>query len=121
MIYDPTSYNAGTRLRTAFPGNKVSAQILSTPASQIAQSYLSHFPAPNGYSSTEPGDSRQLFWILTAGINANNYSVRGDYTIGNRDFVYFRYMHDDGYRINNPNNLLALDSSGAGVVWTRQV
>jgi hypothetical protein len=116
VIYDPTSYNAGTGLRTAFPGNKVSAQILSTPASQIAQSYLSHFPAPNGYSSTEPGDYDNYSGSYTAGINANNYSVRGDYTIGNRDFVYFRYMHDDGYRINNPNNLLALNTSGAGVV-----
>ncbi|HUO17180.1 MAG TPA: TonB-dependent receptor [Verrucomicrobiae bacterium] len=110
VIYDPTTYNENTGLRTAYPGNKI-----PTP-NPTAVAYLSHFPKPNGYSSSEPGDYDNYSGSYVAGINGNNYSVRGDYNIGSRDFVYFRYLHDSGYRINNPNNLLALNTSGVGVV-----
>ena len=116
MIYDPTTYNPTTGARTPFPGNKISATLLATPSSQMALNYLSHFPTPNGYSSNEPGDYDNYAGSYDAGINDNNYTVRGDYNIGSHDFVYFRYLHDMGYRINNPNNLLAYNTSGVGVV-----
>jgi hypothetical protein len=116
VIYDPTSYNPVTNTRTPFSGNQISATLLATPSSQIALNYLSHFPKPNGYSSNEPGDYDNYAGSYTAGINGNNYTVRGDYNIGTHDFVYFRYLHDTGYRTNNPNNLLASNTSGVGVV-----
>jgi hypothetical protein len=116
VIYDPTSYNPVTNSRTPFPGNQISAAVLGTPSSQTAQNYLSHFPQPNGYSSSEPGDYDNYSSSYTAGINGNNYTVRGDYNLGSHDFVYFRYLHDTGYRTNNPNNLLASNTSGVGVV-----
>jgi hypothetical protein len=116
VIYDPTSYNPVANTRTPFPGNQISAAIMATPSSQIALNYLSHFPKPNGYSSNEPGDYDNYASSYTAGINGNNYTVRGDYNIGSHDFVYFRYLHDTGYRTNNPNNLLAANTSGVGVV-----
>jgi hypothetical protein len=116
VIYDPTSYNATSNSRTPFPNNQVSAAVLGTPSSQIALNYLSHFPKPNGYSSNEPGDYDNYSGSYLAGINGNNYTVRGDYNIGTHDFVYFRYLHDTGYRLNNPNNLLASNTSGVGVV-----
>jgi hypothetical protein len=116
VIYDPTSYNPITNSRTPFPNNQISAAVLGTPSSQTALNYLSHFPQPNGYSSSEPGDYDNYSSSYTAGINGNNYTVRGDYNIGSHDFVYFRYLHDTGYRTNNPNNLLASNTSGVGVV-----
>jgi hypothetical protein len=116
VIYDPTSYNPATNTRAPFPGNKISPALLASPSSQIALNYLSHFPKPNGYSSNEPGDYDNYAGSYIAGINGNNYTVRGDYNIGSHDFVYFRYLHDTGYRINNPNNLLASNTSGVGVV-----
>jgi hypothetical protein len=121
VIYDPTSLGLDPtqpnyNQRTAFPGNQISATLLATPSSQTALNYLSHFPAPNGYSSNEPGDYDNYAGSYSAGINGNNYTVRGDYNIGSHDFVYFRYLHDTGYRPNNPNNLLADNTSGVGVV-----
>lgn len=116
VIYDPTSYNPATNVRTPFPGNKISPSLLASPSSQIALNYLSHFPKPNGYVSNEPGDYDNYSGSYLAGINGNNYTVRGDYNLGTHDFVYFRYLHDTGYRLNNPNNLLASNTSGAGVV-----
>src|SRR6202522_2791609 len=121
VIYDPTSLGLDPtqpnyNQRTAFPGNQISATLLATPSSQTPLNYLSHFPAPNGYSSNEPGDYDNYAGSYSAGINGNNYTVRGDYNIGSHDFVYFRYLHDTGYRPNNPNNLLADNTSGVGVV-----
>src|SRR5580658_6578155 len=116
VIYDPTTYNPTTGARTPFPGNKISSTLLATQSSQMALNYLSHFPTPNGYVSSEPGDYDNYAGSYDAGINDNNYTVRGDYNIGSHDFVYFRYLHDMGYRVNNPNNLLAYNTSGVGVV-----
>ena len=121
VIYDPTSYDSNPNdpnynTRTPFPNNQISATLLATPSSQTALNYLSHFPTPNGYSSSEPGDYDNYSGSYIAGINGNNYTVRGDYNIGSHDFVYFRYLHDTGYRGNNPNNLLASNTSGVGVV-----
>jgi hypothetical protein len=116
VIYDPTSYNPTAGTRTPFPGNKISPTLLATQSSQMALNYLSHFPTPNGYVSSEPGDYDNYAGSYDAGINDNNYTVRGDYNIGSHDFVYFRYLHDMGYRVNNPNNLLASNTSGVGVV-----
>lgn len=121
VIYDPTTYNPSTGLRQPFTGNKISAALLATPSSQTALSYLSHFPQPNGYSSNEPGDYDNYAGSYVSGINGNNYTVRGDYTIGTRDFLYFRYLHDSGYRVNNPNNLLAYNTSGIGVVLNQDL
>ena len=121
VIYDPTSYDANPNsptynTRQPFPGNKISATLLASPSSQRALNYLSHFPKPNGYVSNEPGDYDNYAGSYDAGINDNNYTVRGDYNIGSHDFVYFRYLHDMGYKINNPNNLLAFNTSGVGTV-----
>jgi hypothetical protein len=121
VIYDPTTYNPTTGLRTAFPGNKISSALLATPSTQTALSYLSHFPSPNGYSSTVPGDYDNYAGSYTSGINDNNYTVRADYNISSRDVVYFRYLHDMGYKINNPGNLLAYNTSGIGVVLDKEI
>jgi Carboxypeptidase regulatory-like domain len=116
VIYDPTTYNPTTGLRTAFPGNKISPALLASPSSQTALNYLSHFPSPNGYSSSVPGDYDNYGGSYTSGINDNNYTARADYNISSKDVVYFRYLHDLGYKINNPDNLLAYNTSGIGVV-----
>ena len=116
VIYDPTTYNPTTGLRTAFPGNKISSALLASPSSQTALTYLSHFPAPNGYSSSVPGDYDNYAGSYISGINDNNYTARADYNIGSKDVVYFRYLHDTGYKVNNPGNLLAYNTSGIGVV-----
>ena len=103
-------------MRTAFPGNKISSALLASPSSQTALTYLSHFPAPNGYSSSVPGDYDNYAGSYISGINDNNYTARADYNIGSKDVVYFRYLHDTGYKVNNPGNLLAYNTSGIGVV-----
>jgi hypothetical protein len=121
VIYDPTTYNPATNLRTAFPGNKISGALLATPSAQAALKYLSHFPAPNGYSSTIPGDYDNYAGAYTSGINGNNYTVRADYNLRGRDVIYFRYLHDSGYRVNNPDNLIAANTSGVGVVLNDQL
>ncbi len=105
VIYDPSTLDLNPsdptyeqRLPFQYGGvyNKMNPSLVATQA----QTYLSHFPQPNGYSSPEADNVNNYAGSYTAGINNNNYTVRGDYNIGSRDSVYFRYLHDSGSVIN---------------------
>jgi hypothetical protein len=105
VIYDPSTLdlNPGDatyeqRLPFQFGGvyNKMDPSLVATQA----QTYLSHFPQPNGYSSPEPDNFNNYAGSYIAGINNNNYTARADYNIGSRDSVYFRYLRDSGSVIN---------------------
>jgi hypothetical protein len=91
-VYDPADPNYGHR--TAFPGNIIPPDKLSANA----LAYLSHFPMPNGYVSPDPSFFDNYSGTYTNGINNDNYTVRADYNLSSRDFIYFRYSHDHGSR-----------------------
>ncbi len=93
VIYDPTTYNPATGIRTAFPNN-----VITNPNAN-ALAYLSHFPQPTGYQSPDPSNFDNYLGNITAGINNDNYTVRADYNITNRDMVYFRYSRDTGTKL----------------------
>ena len=94
VIYDPTTYDGATGLRQPFSNN-----VITNPNAN-ALDYLSHFPLPNGYSSPLEGNFDNYSGNTTAGINNDNYTVRADYNLSNRDIVYFRYSRDTGTRLN---------------------
>lgn len=89
VIYDPSTYDAGTGLRTPFVNN-----VIPNPDPK-ALAYLSHFPNSN-FSSPIEGDFNNYAGSNTAGIDNNNYSARADYMLTSRDSVYFRFSHDYG-------------------------
>jgi hypothetical protein len=102
VIYDPTTYDANQSdpnygTRQPFPNNIIPPSELSS----TALTYLQHFPAPNGYSSPAQGNFNNYGGSYTAGLNNNNYTVRADYNLTSRDFIYFRYLHDSGSVINS--------------------
>ncbi|MFN7993123.1 MAG: carboxypeptidase regulatory-like domain-containing protein [Bryobacteraceae bacterium] len=94
VIYNPASYDPNTQLRQPFANN-----IITNP-NPSALAYLSHFPDPNGYASPDPNNFNNYAGTANSGINNNNYTVRADYNLSTRDSVYFRYLHDSGYKIN---------------------
>ena len=57
VIYDPSTLNLSTSLRQPFQYNGVYNVINPSLVATQAQTYLSHFPQPNGYSSPR---ARQL-------------------------------------------------------------
>lgn len=94
VIYDPSTYNPTTELRQPFAGNVI------TNPNAAALAYLSQFPEPNGYSSPAIGNFDNYSGSYTSGLNNNNYTIRGDYTLSSRDNVYFRWLRDNGSVIN---------------------
>ena len=93
VIYNPYTYDPSTQTRQAYSNNVV------TNPDPRALDYLSHFPEPN-YTSPVNGDFNNWAGTTQGGINNNNYSVRGDYTLSARDNLYFRFSHDYGTLLN---------------------
>ncbi len=101
VIYDPSTLDLGTSLRQPFQFGGVYNKMDPALVATQAQAYLSHFPMPNGYASPEADNFNNYSGAYTAGINNNNYTVRGDYNISSRDSVYFRYLRDNGGVVNS--------------------
>jgi hypothetical protein len=93
LIYNPATYNPETATRQPYPNN-----VIPNPDPK-ALAYLSHFPTPN-YTSPVSGDFNNWSGSTFDGINNNNYSARGDYTLSSHDNFYFRFSHDYGTRLS---------------------
>jgi hypothetical protein len=113
VIYDPSTLDLNTSTRQPFQYGGVYNVMDPNVVATQATTYLSHFPLPNGYSSPEQGNFNNYAGSYTSGINNNNYTVRADYNLSSRDFVYFRYLRDNGGLINQCCLLPAL-SMGSG-------
>ena len=82
VIYDPNSYNAGTNTRTSFTGNVIQPDQIDP----VARNLLAIFPLPN-----LPGVVNNLR-INPLKVNAQDqFDVRGDQVIGQRDSMFARY------------------------------
>lgn len=117
VVYDPTTYDSATQLRQPYANNVV------TNPSPVALAYLSHFPGSNGYSSPAQGNFDNYSGTHTSGLNNNNYSARADYTLSEKDSVYFRWLRDNGTVINEGGLLpeLAMGDGPVHHVNTYQV
>jgi hypothetical protein len=94
VIYNPATYDPNTQLRQPYANNVI------TNPSPAALTYLSHFPKPNGYASPDPNNFNNYAGNTVSGIDNNNYTARGDYSVTSHDTLYFRYLHDSGSKIN---------------------
>lgn len=110
VIYNPSTYDPNTQVRQPYANNVV------TSPDPIALNYLSHFPEPN-YTSPVNGDFNNWAGNTQGGIDNNNYSVRGDYTLSSRDNFYFRFAHDYG-TVLNEGGLIPELALGDGPVHT---
>ena len=82
VIYDPNSYNAATNTRTPFTGNVIRQDQIDP----IARNLLAIFPLPN-----LPGVVNNLR-INPLQVNAQDqFDVRGDQVLGQRDTMFARY------------------------------
>jgi hypothetical protein len=95
-IYDPLSLHTdpttGDLVRNPFPGNKIPAGRLANPASQIAQTIVSYFPAPN----VTPPSGQNPFAnnFETPNPTTDRYEnalAKIDYNLGAKDRISLRY------------------------------
>jgi outer membrane receptor protein involved in Fe transport len=92
-IYDPTTGNPDGTLRTPFPGNKI------TNIDPVAQKLLALLPEPNFGS---PGQT-DLNYTADApqAFNTNEFDLRGDYSLNQKDKMFGRYSYFHSY-LDNP-------------------
>jgi hypothetical protein len=81
-IYDPLSRNAGTGVRTPFPGNKINA------INPTAQFLLKYIPLP-----TLPGTLNNFIKATSTGGDTDQYVVRADQNITTRQRIFGRYTY----------------------------
>jgi Carboxypeptidase regulatory-like domain/TonB dependent receptor len=92
-IYNPTTYNSATNTRTPYAGN----QIPMTQLDPVAINLLQIFPLPN-----LPGTSNNFRVNNLAAQNQDQYDVRGDYVLSEKDSMFARVTHG-GATIGFPN------------------
>jgi len=83
-IYNPTTYNATTNTRTPYAGN----QIPLTQLDPVAVNLLQILPLPN-----LPGTSNNFRVNNLAAQNEDQYDVRGDYVLSEKDSMFARVTH----------------------------
>ncbi len=83
-IYNPTTYNSATNSRLPFQGN----QIPLTQLDPIAQNLLAILPLPN-----LPGTSNNFRVNNLAAQNQDQYDVRSDYVLSEKDSMFARVTH----------------------------
>ena len=81
VIYNPTSYNSATNTRQPFPGNIIPASQLDP----IAQNLLQILPLP-----TLSGTSNNFRVNSLAARSQNQFDIRGDYVLSERDSLFAR-------------------------------
>jgi hypothetical protein len=92
-IYNPTTYNSATNTRTPFAGN----QIPLTQLDPVAVNLLQILPLPN-----LSGTSNNFRVNNLAAQNQDQYDVRGDYVLSEKDSMFARVTHGTA-NISFPN------------------
>jgi hypothetical protein len=88
-IYNPftTTLSGSTKVRQPFPGNIIPTSMLN-PATEL---YLTTvMPAPNA-----PGTINNLLNTTPVQGDRDTWVLRFDHTLGPKDNVFFRYLHQD--------------------------
>jgi hypothetical protein len=105
-IYDPSTYNPSTGLRTAYPNNQMPASLMDPAAVKI----LNLYPAPqisglvNNFTASPNKQDRE-----------DKFDGRVDHQFGTRDSLFGRYSFNDG-NIYTPGALPAVgDIQAVGV------
>jgi hypothetical protein len=92
-IFNPTTYNSTTNTRQAFPGNQIPLSQLDP----VAQNLLQILPLPN-----LSGTSNNFRVNNLAAQNEDQYDVRGDYVLSEKDSMFARITHGTA-NISFPN------------------
>jgi Carboxypeptidase regulatory-like domain len=81
-IYDPATYNAATKTRTAFAGNQIPASMWDTVAAKV----LNWYPLP-----TNSGATNNFVYASPQNQDPRHWDVRGDDILSERQNLFFRY------------------------------
>ena len=84
IIYNPTTYSATTNTRQPFPGNIIPLSQLEP----VAQNILQILPMP-----TLSGTSNNFRVNNLAARNQDQYDIRGDYVLSEKDSLFARVTH----------------------------
>ena len=107
-IYDPATINAqGTR--QPFPGNIIPAARFDPAAVKL----LSYYPAPN-----RPGNSNNFFSQAGSSSTSNDYSVRIDRRISDRQNIFGRFSYNN-VDTTLPSNYGTIGSPDSGINGNR--
>ncbi len=108
IIYDPATFDPATQERRPYLNNII------TNVNPKAVAYASHFPLPN-YGSGNPEDIRNYKGQATTGINNNNWNLRFDYYLTQKDQIFFKYSRDNGQKLYE-NGVIPELTLGSGPV-----
>ena len=93
QIFDPSTYNSATGLRSPFPGNMI-------PPGEISQTSLNAlkmlYPVP-----TLPGNVNNLLGTPVNNSTNDQFSVRIDHKIGDNDSLFGRYIYYNYRRLTD--------------------
>jgi hypothetical protein len=106
QVYDPTTgaLSGGHITRTAFPGNIIPTNRLST----IAKNYFQFYPLPN-----QPGGADGTNNFLAPAVRKDTYNSelgRLDFNLGSKNKMFWNFRHND--RIEDRNNLFNSIATG---------
>jgi hypothetical protein len=117
VIYDPKTYDAATNTAQPFSGNMIPGARLNQTALTTLKAFLpAQLPTVAGIT----GDN----YINTANatVDQNEFGIRGDYTIGEKDLLYGQYLYQEGVQVTPdslPGNAFTADAGAknAGLNW----
>ncbi|MGA2880744.1 MAG: carboxypeptidase-like regulatory domain-containing protein [Bryobacteraceae bacterium] len=81
-IYNPATYNAATKTRTAFAGNQIPASLWDPVAAKV----LSFYPLP-----TTSGATNNYVYASPENQDPRHWDVRGDEILSEKQNLFFRY------------------------------
>ncbi len=81
-VYNPATYNAATKTRTAFAGNQIPASLWDPAAAKA----LSFFPLP-----TTLGATNNYVYASPENQDPRHWDVRGDEILSEKQNLFFRY------------------------------
>ena len=93
-IYDPLTFDPGTRNRTAFPNNRIPDQRIDP----VAKAAAAWYPDPQNTSFTQ-----NFLYNPPRRANIDKYDARVDHSVGSSDNVYYRLSHQKEVTPPSPN------------------
>ena len=92
VVYDPTTYNAGTGVRTAYANNTI-----TEPLDPVAAKALSYLPAPTFTNLTDslgnPTDNNDEYYVGSTTLSPWRINPRIDYNISKKQLLFFKLGH----------------------------
>jgi len=93
-VYDPATYDAGTRQRQVFPGNVIPSSRFDRVGARLASLY----PAPN-----KEGLTRNFLYNPADATNRDRWDIKLDHSLNSANSLFGRYSYQKDYEPGSPD------------------